>query len=75
MGDSEIKRYKKMAEHCERPADVLPNIEMKRQFKERAQRWRDLAKHAFDDLPPTYPFLAHEDDEGCGLRNFLSQFR
>jgi hypothetical protein len=44
MGDSEIKHYKKMAEHCERPADVLPNIEMKRQFKERAQRWRDLAK-------------------------------
>lgn len=29
----------------------------------------------FDDLSPTYPFLADEDDEGRGLRYFLGQFR
>jgi hypothetical protein len=46
MGDSEIEHYKKMAEHCERTAEALPNIEVKRQFKELAQQWRDLAKHA-----------------------------
>jgi hypothetical protein len=46
MGDSEIEHYKKMAEHCEREAEALPDIEIKRQFIELARQWRDLAKHA-----------------------------
>ena len=35
-----------MAERCERTAETLPDIEIKRQFKALAQQWRDLAKHA-----------------------------
>jgi hypothetical protein len=46
MGDSEIEHYKRMAERCEPTAEALPNTEEKRQFKEQAQHWRDLAKHA-----------------------------
>jgi hypothetical protein len=46
MGDREIEYYKKMAWQCEREAEALPNIEIKRQFQELAQQWRDLAGHA-----------------------------
>jgi hypothetical protein len=46
MGDSEIEHYKKMAERCERTAETLPDIEIKRQFTELARQWRELAKHA-----------------------------
>jgi hypothetical protein len=46
MGDSEIEYYKRMAERCEREAEALPDIEIKRQFKDLARQWRELAKHA-----------------------------
>jgi hypothetical protein len=46
MGDSEIEHYKRMAERCERKAEVLPDIEEKKFFKELARQWRELAKRA-----------------------------
>jgi hypothetical protein len=45
MGDNEIEHYKQMAAYCEREAEALPDIEIKRQFKELARQWRELAKH------------------------------
>jgi hypothetical protein len=44
MGDSEIEYYKRMAEQCERQAESLPDIGIKRQFKDLARQWRDPAK-------------------------------
>jgi hypothetical protein len=46
MGNRDSEHYKEMAEHCEREALALPDIEIKRQFTELARQWRELAKHA-----------------------------
>jgi hypothetical protein len=47
MGNRDYsERYKEMAEYCEQTAEPLPDIEIKRQFKELARQWRELAKHA-----------------------------
>jgi methionyl-tRNA synthetase len=46
MGNLESERYREMAERCERAAETLPDAVEKRQFKELAQQWRELAKQA-----------------------------
>jgi hypothetical protein len=46
MGNMESERYKEMAERCERAAETLPDPVEKRQFKELARQWRELAKQA-----------------------------
>jgi hypothetical protein len=46
MGNRDSEHYKEMAEHCEREAEALPDIEIKRQFQELARQWRELAKHS-----------------------------
>jgi hypothetical protein len=46
MGDRESEHYREMAERCERTAEALPDIEIKKQFMDLARQWRELAKHA-----------------------------
>jgi hypothetical protein len=40
MGDSEIKGYKKLAEQCERTAELTPT----QSGKEAIQSWRNIAR-------------------------------
>ena len=46
MGHMESERYKEMAERCERTAETLLDAVEKRQIKELARQWRELAKQA-----------------------------
>ena len=62
---TKVQYYLERAEHCERMAALTSNREVRANFAELAQQWRDLARHGIKTLE----ILRHNQTDPLLARN------